>query len=257
VPEEKPVSAVFICVKSSGTAAAVEDLAMSRLIDKDTLIVSLQNGLGNLERTREIFGPHVSFGGRVIFGSEFREPGKVYVSVWADDVLIGGPAGSHGRKNGEKLAAELTRCGIKTGFTDDIEAALWGKVLYNVGLNPLSALLEVPYGELGLEKNANNLLEHSIREAFRVASRETALSWKDEDEYLDVFFQKLLPATRSHHSSMLQDLESGRETEIEAITGEVIKRAGKYGIPVPVNETIYRLLKAKVGMKRKDPDSRI
>jgi 2-dehydropantoate 2-reductase len=51
---------------------------------------------------------------------------------------------------------------------------------------------------------------------------------------------------------MLQDLESGRETEIEAITGEVIRRAGKYGIPVPVNDAIYRLVKAKVGMKGRD-----
>ena len=80
--------------------------------------------------------------------------------------------------------------------------------------------------------------------------------WKDEDEYLQVFFRKLLPATRSHHSSMLQDLESGRETEIEAITGEVIRRAAKYGVPVPVNEAIYKMLKAKVGMRKKNPGVR-
>ena len=123
-------------------------------------------------------------------------------------------------------------------------------MLYNVGLNPLSALLEVPYGELGKEENAREILTNCIREAFRVASVETSLVWEDEEEYLNVFFNQLLPATRSHNSSMLQDLESGRETEIEAITGEVIRRAVKHGIPVPVNSVIYRLVKAETRLRK-------
>jgi 2-dehydropantoate 2-reductase len=167
LPADQHASVVFICVKSNGTAAAVDDLAGSGLVGEGTMIVSLQNGLGNLERIRERFGPQVSYGGRVIFGSEFREPGRVFVSVWADDVLIGGPTGNQGKENGKKLAAELSRCGIKTRYTDDIEAALWGKVLYNIGLNPLSALLEVPYGELGQEQNARDLLESAILERRR------------------------------------------------------------------------------------------
>jgi len=119
-----------------------------------------------------------------------------------------------------------------------------------VGLNPLSSLLEVPYGELGKEENTRSLLEESIREAFRVACREANLPWIDEEEYLAHFFGRLLPATRSHHSSMLQDMEKGRETEIEGITGEVIRRAQKYAIPVPVNRVIYGLVKAKVKIKK-------
>jgi len=250
VPEGPSVSAILICVKSNTTAAAVQDLAHSGLAGDDTLVVSLQNGLGNLEKIREFFDRQVSFGGRVIFGAESREPGTVFVSVWADSVLIGGPSTDAGVAAGKELADELTRCGIETGFTRDIESALWGKVLYNVGLNPLSSLLEVPYGELGEDKNARALLEDTIREAFRVAFREADLGWGDDEEYLTHFFNRLLPATRSHHSSMLQDMENGRETEIEGITGEVIRRAEKYGIPVPVNKVIYKLVKAKTKLKR-------
>ncbi len=251
VPADQPVLAVLVCVKSNATAAAVRDVARSGLAGGDTLVVSLQNGLGNLEKIREAFGHRVSFGGRVIFGAEFREPGRVFVSVWADSVLIGGPNDAAGATAGENLAEELTRCGIETHFTDNIDSALWGKVLYNVGLNPLSSLLEVPYGELGEEKNARALLADSISEAFRVACREADLEWENEGEYLAYFFDRLLPATRSHHSSMLQDMEKGRETEIEGITGEVIRRAEKYGVPVPVNRVIYALVKSKVEMKNR------
>jgi 2-dehydropantoate 2-reductase len=251
VPADPPVSTVLVCVKSSATDEAVADLAGSGLAGKGTIVVSLQNGLGNLEKIRDTFGRNLSFGGRVIFGVEFKEPGSVFVSVWADNVLIGGPDEEAGVLSGRELADTLTGCGITTDFTDDIDAALWGKVLYNVGLNPLSSLLEVPYGRLGEIEHARVLLEESIREAFRVASREAGLVWKDEEEYLAHFFGRLLPATRSHHSSMLQDMERGRETEIEGITGEVIRRGEKYAVPTPVNRVIYELVKAKVKLKER------
>ena len=257
-----PVEAVFISVKSNGTADAIRDLCQSGLVGDDTLVVSLQNGLGNLEQIRDAFGPDRSLGGRVIFGAEVVEPGHVHVSVWADKVLIGGPdVGHHPREALPKgvtasrsLAQTLTMSGIETEFDPNIEAALWGKVLYNIGLNPLSALLEVPYGELGIEESARALLVELMKEAFSVASREVTLPWKSADEYLDLFFTRLLPSTESHHSSMLQDLERGRETEIEGITGQVIKRADTLGIPVPVNRVVYGLVKAKVAMAKMSRD---
>ncbi len=256
VPADPPPRAVLLCVKSNATAAAVEELARSGRVREGTLVVSLQNGLGNLEKIREAFGPDAAVGGRVIFGAEAREPGKVFVSVWADDVLLGGPASEKGIAEAASLAEEFTRCGIRTRFTRDIQAALWGKVLYNVGLNPLSCLLDVPYGKLEEEENARALLEDAIREAFRVAAREADLGFPDEDAYLALFFGRLLPTTRSHHSSMLQDMEKGRETEIEAITGEVIRRGRKHGIPTPVNDVLYGLVKARSGMRRQPPSTR-
>ena len=257
------VTAVFISVKSSDTAEAVQKLAESGLVGDTTLVISLQNGLGNLEQIRETFGPQRSFGGRVIFGAQVTQPGHVHVSVWADKVLIGAPkadlsqadplrshpgqgSGQAGLSAAGDLAQLLTLSGIETEIDDNIEAALWGKVLYNVGLNPLSALLKVSYGELGRQGNARALLIALIKEAFSVASREVQLAWGSADEYLDLFFSQLLPSTDSHFSSMLQDIEQGRETEIEAITGQVIRRAELLNLPVPVNRVVYDLVKAKV-----------
>jgi 2-dehydropantoate 2-reductase len=258
VAQAPPLTAVFISVKSSGTAEAVRDLSRSGLVGAGTLVVSLQNGLGNLEQIREVFGPDRSLGGRVIFGARIFEPGHVHVSVWADKVLIGGPHEGHhlaaavpeGVSASRCLAQTLTMSGIQTEFDPDIEAALWGKVLYNVGLNPLSALLEVPYGELGKVESARTVLMQLIEEAFLVASKEVDLPWPSAGQYLDLFFSRLLPSTESHLSSMLQDLGRGRETEIDAINGQVILRAERLGLPVPVNRVIYDLVKAKAVLKR-------
>lgn len=253
IKREPSVTTVFVSVKSSDTADAVQNLAQSGLVGDNTLVISLQNGLGNLELIREAFGPGRSFGGRVIFGAQLTGPGHVHVSVWADKVLLGGPGTAVGKKTGRELATLLTGCGIETEAVDNIEAALWGKVLYNVGLNPLSALLDVPYGELGREENARRILIQLIEEAFAVAIKEVKLPWNSVDEYLAHFFGKLLPSTESHLSSMLQDLDRGRETEIDAITGQVIRRADLLGLPVPVNRVVYELVKAMVAVRKHSP----
>jgi 2-dehydropantoate 2-reductase len=253
IDREPALMAVFISVKSSDTADAVQDLALSGLVGDNTMVVSLQNGLGNLELIRDSFGPERSFGGRVIFGAQLTGPGHVHVSVWADKVLIGGPETAEGKRAARDLAALLTECQLETEAIENIEAALWGKVLYNIGLNPLSALLDVPYGELGREENARRLLIQLIEEAFTVASKEIKLPWNSSDEYLEHFFGKLLPPTEAHLSSMLQDLDRGRETEIDAITGQVIRRADLLGLPVPVNRVVYELVKAKVAARRRSP----
>ena len=92
-----------------------------------------------------------------------------------------------------------------------------------------------------------------MEEAFTVASRETELPWSTSGEYIEHFFTRLLPPTESHLSSMLQDMERGRATEIDAITGEVIRRAERLGLPVPVNRVIYGIIKAMVSLKKRSP----
>ncbi|MFV1957544.1 MAG: ketopantoate reductase family protein [bacterium] len=235
---------LLLCVKSFDTTEAAREISSSGLVGKNTFVVSLQNGLGNVEVCRDIFGRDRVLGGRVIFGAEIPSPGSVHISVWADDVLLGGDD----MEPAKDLAAELTRCGIQSSATEDIQKALWGKVLYNVGLNSLSALLEVPYGTLGRTGGARVILLGLMEEAFSVAQGEGSAQFQSFEEYLDLFFGKLLPATVAHNSSMLQDIRKGRATEIESINGEVIKRGKAMGIDTPYNETVYNLVKAKVAL---------
>ncbi len=241
---------ILVSVKSFDTRQAAAEIKDAGLAGPGTFVVSCQNGLGNVEALEETFGPARAIGARVIFGAEVTEPGSVFVSVWADSVLLGG----QDRTVCEALAEEMTEAGVETRFEEKIGAALWGKVLYNVGLNSLSALLDVPYGELGRIPEAREVLVGMIREAFEVASGEGSVLWGSCDEYLELFFGKLLPATEGHISSMLQDLRKGRPIEIEAINGEVIRRGRVLGVQTPINNVVYNLVNAKAAARSSTGD---
>jgi 2-dehydropantoate 2-reductase len=120
---------------------------------------------------------------------------------------------------------------------------LWGKVLYNAALNPLGALLGVHYGALAEHGDSRALMDLAIDESFAVAAAEAVtLTWPTAAAYRDEFYGRLVPATYDHRSSMLQDLERGRPTEVDAINGEVWRRGKRHGIVTPINEMLTRLI---------------
>ena len=243
--------AVLVTVKSYDTCRIAA--ALVPFLAADGVMISLQNGLGNIEALGAAAGPQRVLAGRVIFGAETIAPGHVRVTVYADPVLIGvwrqrqhpqleAPA----RAWAQRFAA----AGIPSAYSEDIEAALWGKVLYNAALNPLGALLGVHYGALAEDVNARALMDAVITEAFGVALAEgVTLPWLSAAEYRDVFYGHLVPSTFRHRPSMLQDLERGRPTEIDAINGEVWKRGVAHGIVTPANELLTRLVHAREALE--------
>jgi len=237
---------VLLTVKAYDTAAMVAALA-PRLAD-DGVVVSLQNGLGNVEAAAGAVGARRVLGGRVIFGAELVEPGRVRVTVYADPVLIGSPdAGDATRRaTAARLAAALADAGVPAEPSDDIVAQLWAKVFYNAALNPLGALLGVPYGRLAEDGDTRAIMDDVITEAFAVARAESVvLRWSDAAAYRETFYGRLVPATACHRSSMLQDIERGRPTEIEAINGAVAARGAALGVPTPLNAALARLVRAR------------
>ncbi len=241
-----PFDAILITVKAYDTRAI--GAAVAPLLAANGVVISLQNGLGNVEALGAQVGYRV-LAGRVIFGAEIVAPGQVRVTVYADPVLLGVwrqrdqlQLESVARSWADRFAT----AGIPSAYTDDIEAALWGKVLYNAALNPLGALLGVHYGALGDDANARAIMDAVIDEAFRVAVGEgVRLPWSSAAEYRAVFYDRLVPSTFDHRPSMLQDLERGRLTEIDAINGEVWKRGAAHGIVTPANELLTRLVHAR------------
>src|SRR5439155_491157 len=180
-------------------------------------------------------------GARVIFGAELPEPGRATVTVCADPVLIGAlePAADGQRARAVAWACALADAGIPAAQTEAIVAELWAKVFYNAALNPLGALLDLPYGALAEDAEARAVMDLVIAEAFAVArAAGIVLRWPDAGAYRAEFYGRLVPATARHRSSMLQDLARGRPTEIDAINGYVAARGAALGMPAPTNVTL-------------------
>ena len=120
------------------------------------------------------------------------------------------------------------------------------RVLYNGALNPLSALLRVHYGALADDPNTRAIMNAVFDEIYAVAAAEgVALPFASAADYRAEFYGRLVPSTFDHRSSMLQDLERARPTEIEAINGAVWQRGMANGTATPVNEVLTRLVQAR------------
>jgi 2-dehydropantoate 2-reductase len=118
------------------------------------------------------------------------------------------------------------------------------KAFYNIALNPLSAILRVPYGFLGQHEETRALMKHMLKEAFRVAGAEGVELNSTSEEYFQHLLEKQLPPTAEHRSSMLQDIEKGKKTEIDYLNGAVTKLGRKHGIPTPYNDAMAAIIKS-------------
>ena len=234
----------LLSVKSYDTREALDDLAP--VLGNQRGVVSLQNGLGNVEAI-EGAAPGRAVGGRVIFGATTREPGLVEVTVCADDVLLGpahgGPAGV------EKVVEAFSDSGIPCRYEESILSYVWDKVLYNVCLNALATLLRTDYGSLGDDPGTWAVMERLTGEFYAVAEAEdVVLVSPTPAAYLSRFRDELLPPTRGHRSSMQEDIEHGRRTEIGALNGAIAGLGRRHGVDAAANE----LLTAMIGFLGSD-----
>jgi 2-dehydropantoate 2-reductase len=239
-----PLDFVLVTVKSHGTAAVVRELAAWPVPPR--WVVSMQNGLGNVEALEEAFGRERALGARVIFGALLPEAGHAHVTVCARPVAIG-PARPDdvAAAAAARLAAAIDASGVPCEAVASVTPLLWEKVLYNCGLNPLGALHGLTYGEVAASDRLRPLLDAAIDEGFEVAQRSGAgLRWDDAASFRAYFHEVLLPPTAAHRSSMRQDLEAGRRTEIDAIGGAILRAGAKVGWPTPINAMLVEQVRA-------------
>lgn len=235
---------IILTVKSYDTAAAIGQVKL--LVDKDTLVITAQNGYGNYETVSSAVGKDHTLLSRIIFGVKLPAPGRAEVTVIADDVRIGQPHNAVGRERIEKIASAFTSAGIPTSYADNVEAILWDKILYNAALNPLGAILECTYGQLAENAETRIVMNAVIEEIFQVARAERIkLNWESPKAYLNHFYTRLIPPTARHFPSMYYDVKAGKRLEIDALNGAMVKLAREHGIAAPVNETITNIIKAK------------
>lgn len=235
---------VLVTTKSYDTGDAARQVLP--WLSEDSLVISLQNGLGNVETISEMVGDSRAVGGRLIFGIRIPEAGRVEITVYADKVMLGSPSHKVDFARLEAIAGAFTQAGIPAEATLEIEQFIWGKVFYNCCLNPLSALLEVTYGELIEHPETRQIMTSVIEEIFAVAAAKgVALAWRSPLEYQKILLGRLVPDTYAHQASMLQDVMRGKKTEIDALNGAIARLGEETGIPTPVNLMLTQLIKVK------------
>ena len=235
---------ILVSVKSCDSLEAAKDISQHKnLFDDKSKIVLFQNGWGNAEIFSSFLPKEQIFNARVITGFRRPKPNEVTITVHADSIHIGSLFGEDSSKV-EELCKAISDGGIPCERTEKIEKDLWAKMLYNCALNPLGAILDVPYGILARNESTRLIMDKICEEIFQVlAVTGYKTHWGQAEDFLKVFYDKLVPDTAEHRSSTLQDIHAKKKTEIEALNGAIIRLAEKHNINVPYNETVYNMIR--------------
>ncbi len=235
---------IIVCTKSPDSRQAAKDISNhSFLLSESTRIIISQNGWGNAEIFSSFFPKEQIFSARVITGFTRPRPNEVVITVHADAIRIGSLFGADPSRL-EDICGSIRDGGMPCETTEHIERDLWAKMLYNCALNPLGAILDVPYGKLAESDFTRQIMDSIVDEVFKVlAATGYTTHWSEPADFLEVFYDKLVPDTAQHKSSTLQDILAKKKTEIEAMNGAVIKLAEKHGIDVPFNRAVYNVIK--------------
>jgi len=232
---------VLLLVKGYATSNAIR--MVLPIISEETIIITLQNGMGNIEKMTSILGEsaHIS-AGTTICASTRLSANHIYINHIGETYI-----GYLQREPDERLKVitkTLSRCGIPTKCETRIKQKLWEKLFSNIAINPITALLDVPNGHIVKNGNCKELVKKLINEAVKVAEADGMTFSKDK--VIESVFS-IASKTGNNISSMLQDIRNGKKTEIDNINGWIVAKGRFYSIPTPTNEAITLLIKAKGG----------
>lgn len=228
----QPVQLALVLVKSYQTARAAYELAP--IIAPDGLVITLQNGMGNLEVLQAVLGNGRVIQGVTAQGATMMGPGQVRHAGHGPTYLAQTP-GKH--RPVSDFVALLNHAGLPAQITEDVKSLQWGKLAVNAGINPLTAILRVPNGYLTQQKAARLVMCAAAEETASTA-RKLGISLPYPDASARVI--EVAEATAQNLSSMLQDVLRGSPTEIDAINGAVANYGRQIGIPTPINDELWR-----------------
>ena len=234
---------ILICTKADAldeVGSALRSIWGS--LESEPKVVLCQNGWGHFERMARYVPSLQIYNARIITGFNRLSANRVEITVHADSIHVGSLAGGSIERITD-LTEAIQSGGIPCRGSSEIEADLLAKLLYNCLLNPLGALVGVPYGVLGERSETRFLMQGIAREIFSVLEASgRSTQWSNADQYLSFFYEELLPMTAEHRSSMLQDLNVGRTTEIESLNGAIVRMGARSRVATPINQAIRTLI---------------
>ena len=229
---------VIVLVKAFDTAAAIDGYRQA--LGDNTIVLSLQNGLGHEEVLAAAVGRERLLAGKTYVGGVFLAPGVVRAGTRGKLTLIGEPDGGVSDRV-QRVAAEFERAGLQTTVSDNINGVIWDKLLVNTATGALSAITRLPYGPMYAMPELEATAVAAVAEAMAVArAKGVALSIKQPIDAWRMAGAGLGPDFKA---SMLQSLEKGSVTEIDFINGALVREGERLGVPTPVNRTLVACVK--------------
>lgn len=227
---------VIIFVKSTHTASAAE--TARKLAGSDGAVMTLQNGMGNADILSGFIDPERVLAGTTSHGATMLGPGSIRhagigattIGAWAET--------EQGRERARKLSDFFTKTGIETEAVDDVRSVLWNKLLINIGINAITALTAIKNGQILDLEITRKLSRNAVEEAMKIAGEMNIKVRKDAVDHV----YAVAEATAVNRSSMGQDVDNKRQTEIRTINGFIVREAKRLGLKAPVNETLTALV---------------
>lgn len=228
----------LVLVKAWQTEAAAAKLR--HCLAPDGLAVSLQNGLGNYEKLVSVLGATRTAVGVTTIGARIDSPGVVRAAGE-------GVVSLESRLALDPAANLLSEAGLPVTRSANLPSLQWGKLVINAAINPLTALLDVPNGEVAQRPAARALLRELAMETAGVAyAAGIPLPYPDPAQAVE----KVAEMTASNISSMLQDVRRGAPTEVDAINGAVVTTAAAMGIAAPLNWSMWQMVLAMLDVRK-------
>ena len=227
---------VIIFVKSTHTASAAE--TARKLAGSDGAVMTLQNGMGNADILSEFIDPERVLAGTTSHGATLLGPGSIRhagigattIGAWAET--------EQGKEQARKFSGFFTKIGIETEAVDDVRSVLWNKLLINIGINAITALTTIKNGQILDLEITRQLSRNAVEEAMKIAGQ---MNIKVREDAVDHVYA-VAEATALNRSSMGQDVDNKRQTEIGTINGFIVRQAKRLGMQAPVNQTLTALV---------------
>ena len=239
LPEElsAPADLIIVAVKYHHLDDAIQD--MRNTVGAETAIMSVMNGIESEERIGAAYGMEKVLYAVSVGIDALREGNRVNYSNQGK-IFFGEAKNTFLTDRIKRIQALFNKAGIKYETPPDMMRIMWWKFMINVGINQASAVLRAPFRVFQTSKETRDLMEAAMREVIRL-SEKAQVNLTEED--IKKFNEILLDLNPEGKTSMLQDVEAGRKTEVEMFSGKVISLGRQYYVPTPVNQRLFDSIK--------------
>jgi len=231
-----PVDLVLFCVKSYDTEPAAQ--ALAPLMARDTMVLTFQNGVDNVDAIASVVGSGAVLVGAVYIALQLVGPGVIVRTGGEGKIVLGEISGAVTERV-QRIASAFQQSGIPHQVSTDINRVLWEKFLFIAGVGGVTALARSGIGALLASPEGRTLLTASCAEIVGVAE---ATGTPLQKGAVDAVIEQAATLPSQWRSSLARDLEDGHRLEVEALSGAVVRRGLKHGVPTPVHQTIAACL---------------